>query len=113
MRDTGRKTIVILHDDKSCYLIKGKIPFQHLKQRIENLKITGLVDKIYITRSIDPEKIFKKIANKYPDRLYMRGDDTKDFPGKWRLQVTNTPIEYVKYTEGVSSTFIREQLNDR
>jgi len=110
MRDTGRKVIVILHDDKSCYHIKGKIPIQSLEHRINNLKITGLVDEVMITRSTDPYKEFKKIIKKYPDCIYMRGDDTLDFPGKWLLEEHKVPIHFVRYTDGVSSTTLRKEL---
>jgi cytidyltransferase-like protein len=113
MRDTGRKVIVILHDDKSCYRIKGKIPIQSLKQRVNNLKITGLVDKVMVTHTDDPAWSFRKIIKKYPNCLYMRGDDAKDFPGKWMLEKYNVPIIYKQYTKGVSSTSLRRDLSDR
>ena len=112
MRATGRKVVVVLHDDKSCYQIKGKIPIQNLKQRIDNLRITGLVDWVIVTYSTDPHKEFAKVC-KHNDVIYMRGDDLKDFPGKWILDKYSIPIIYKPYTKGISSTSIRKGLNDR
>lgn len=110
MRKNGDKVIVVLHDDASCWRIKGKIPIQNIKQRVKNLKITGLVDKVYVSHSYDPSDKFKKIIRKYPNILFMRADDNKDFPGKWMIEKHNIPIKYVIYTSGISSTYLKEKL---
>lgn len=110
MRKAGDKIIVVLHDDKSCFLIKDKIPVQSIQQRIENLRITGLVDEIYVTKNIDPSDQFAIIISKEKDLLFMRADDNKNFPGKWLIDEKNIPIKYVKYTKGVSSTSLRQKL---
>jgi len=110
MRKRGDKVVVVLHDDKSCFKIKGKIPLQSLKRRIENLKITGLVDKVLTTKDIDPCYIFYKVINKYDDVVFLRADDNKDFPGKWIIDKYNIDIKYIKYTKGVSSTKIKKHL---
>jgi len=110
MRKSGDYVIVVLHDDKSCFLIKDKIPVQSIKQRVNNLKITGLVDKVLITKSTDPADQFKKVIKNYKDILFIRADDNIDFPGKWILTCNNVPIKYVPYTKGISSTKIREKL---
>ena len=55
------KVIVVLHDDKSCYQIKGKIPIQNIKQRQANLWITELVDDVYVTLNIDPADQFARV----------------------------------------------------
>lgn len=110
MKKQGDIIIVVLHDDESCYRIKGKIPIQNIKQRIANLKITGLVDKVLITKSIDPADQFKKVIRKYDNILFMRADDNRAFPGRWLIDKHNIPIKFIKYTEGVSSTLLRQQL---
>lgn len=112
MRVSGDKVIVVLHDDKSCYQIKGKIPIQNIKQRVNNLKITGLVDEVLTTKNIDPADQFKRVIRKYRDILFIRADDNKNFPGKWLIDQYNIPIEFIPYTKGVSSTKIRKQFND-
>jgi len=106
------KVIVVLHDDKSCYQIKGKIPIQNIKQRQANLWITELVDDVYVTLNIDPADQFARVLRTYPDAelLFVRGDDNKNFPGKHLIDKHKIPIEYVAYTEGTSSTLLRNQL---
>lgn len=105
------KLVVIIHDDKSCFEIKDKIPIQNLKQRIENLKITGLADEIIVCRSSSPDKEFEKVIRKYPNCVYMRGDDlTKNFPAKKTLIKHKVPILFLKYTKGISSTWIKSNL---
>ena len=110
MKEAGDKVIVVLHDDKSCYEIKGKIPIQNIKQRVNNLKITGLVDKVLVTKYQDPAIQFEKVIKRYKDVLFMRADDNKDFPGRWMIDKNNIPIDFVKYTKGISSTKIRKEL---
>lgn len=113
MRAKGDKTISVIHDDKSCYEIKGKIPVQDLDHRVRNLGIVGLIDEIYVTHSTDPAYEFEAIINKYKKQelIYMRGDDlTDDFPGKWMLDKHNIPIIYKPYTDGVSSSRLRDSL---
>jgi choline-phosphate cytidylyltransferase len=113
MKAEGDWVVVVLHDDKSCYDIKGKIPIQTLAHRMENLKITGLVDDIRATYSTDPGPEFKAIIKEYKDSdlLYMRGDDMMfDFPGRYMLDRYDVPIRFVEYTKGVSSTDIRNEI---
>ena len=110
MRKSGDKVIMIIHDDLSCYKIKGKFPIQSVEHRKRNILLTGLVDKVLITKSTDPADQFQKVISKYKDILFIRGDDNKDFPGKWLLDKHNIPIKFVKYTKGVSSSKIREYL---
>lgn len=110
MKKEGGKVVVVLHDDESCYRIKGKLPIQDVWQRMKNLYLSELADEVLITKSIDPADQFKKVVSWYDDILFMRADDNKDFPGKWLIEQNNIPIKYVKYTKGVSSTKIRKQL---
>ena len=110
LRANGDKVIMVLHDDASCYRIKGKIPIQNIKQRKKNLKITGLVDKIYVTKNEDPSDKFEKVLQRYEDVIFIRGNDNKDFPGKWMLKSYGTPIKFIPYTKGVSSSAIRKKL---
>lgn len=113
MRAVGDRTIAVIHDDESCYAIKGKIPVQSLEHRVRNLEIIGLIDEVVVTRSTDPAEEFEAIINRYKDDdlMYMRGDDlTDDFPGRWLLKKRRVPILFVPYTRGISSTKLRDQL---
>lgn len=108
MRKRADKVIVVLHDDYACYRIKGKIPMQTVRHRKRNLLLTGLVDKVYITKSIDPADKFAKVIKKYDDIIFLRGDDNVDFPGKWLIEKHNIPIIILPYTKEVSSTKKRD-----
>jgi glycerol-3-phosphate cytidylyltransferase len=113
MKDAGDRLVVVIHDDLSCFKIKDKFPVQTLAHRIRNLKLTGLVDEIVVTRNIDPYLEFNKILIKYKKHeiIYMRGDDLKDnFPGQWLLKQRDIKIKFLPYTKGVSSTKIRDML---
>lgn len=112
--------IVIIHDDKSIYETKGKIPIQNLEQRVKNIEITGLADMV-LTCS-DYESLKKKIfflhnlINGYAygtEPLWMRGNDWDRFPCIEVLEELRIPIKMIQYTDGVSSTFIRETLEDQ
>jgi cytidyltransferase-like protein len=112
MRANGDIVVVVLHDDKSVYEIKGKIPVQDVLHRMNNLHITGLVDRVLVTMNVDPADKFQEVISTYGEKniLFMRADDNKNFPGKWIIENYNIPIKYVKYTKGVSSSLIRKKL---
>ena len=110
MRETGKKTIVILHTDASCYRIKGKIPIQHLDTRMKNLEITGLVDEIRVTDNDDPTVDMQAMLKEYPHCYFMRGDDNPKYPG-YQFIEAHIPHEYISYTKGVSSSRLRTWLN--
>lgn len=98
---------VLLHDDRSIWINKGRFPVQNYNHRWHNLKASGLAKGIIEVRKPDPSETIKFLCLKAPhDWLFMRGDDWIDFPGKRELERLQVPIEYVPYTEGVSTTEI-------
>ena len=112
MREEGDCVIVVLHSDESCWRIKGKVPIQSVERRAECLMTTGLVDETYVTED-DPSYIFRQVYetfSRHSEVVFMRGDDNRFFPGWQTLNQLNVPIKFVPYTEGVSSTQIREGL---
>ena len=110
MRSMGDYVVVVLHDDLSCYKIKGKIPIQTVRHRRRNVLLTGLADEVLITKSTDPADKFIEVLCRFNDVVFARGDDNPDFPGKWVIDMHHVPIELIPYTEGVSSTEIREGI---
>jgi len=112
MRSSADVVVVVLHSDESCWRIKEKIPIQSLEQRINNLKITGLVDDVLVTYTDDPGLTFKQAFHNYPahEFVFIRGNDNYDFPGKATILELDIPIQFTEYTEGVSSTKIRNDL---
>jgi hypothetical protein len=71
--------------------------------------LTGLVDEVIETKSVDPADEFFDVIEEYADVLFIRGDDNLEFPGKSIIDEFEVPIEYVPYTSGVSSTTIRQE----
>jgi glycerol-3-phosphate cytidylyltransferase len=112
MREQGDLVIMVLHDDYSCFLIKDKFPIWDLKRRKQALKMTGLVDKVYVTKNTDPSDQFLKIIKKYKgnEMLFMRGDDNKNFPGIQTVKDNKVEIKYIPYTKSTSSTKLKELL---
>ena len=109
-------TVMVIHDDKNIYDTKGKIPIQNLQQRMENIKLTGLIDEVLPTFDyLHLAKTFEYIIEKYAgaEFVFMRGDDWNDFPASHVIRTHNIPIKFIPYTEGVSSTYIREQLETK
>jgi hypothetical protein len=101
-----------LHDDASVYRIKGKVPVQSIDHRVRNLEITGLVDEVLVTELIEPSDQWLRILDRYPieDLLFMRGDDNLTPPGVWLLDYFHIDQKIIPYTDGVSSTKMREAL---
>lgn len=112
MREQYPYVVVVIHDDISCYKIKGKFPIQSIERRVWQLENSGLVDRVIVSRETDPAKEFEMVINEYKDVAYFRGDDMKDnFPGKWMLDKYQIPINFIEYTKGVSSTQIRKDIS--
>lgn len=112
MRERGDWVVVILHDDLSCYRIKGKIPIQTTRHRKRNVLMAG-ADEVRITKSVDPAKEIEQVFAEYGGEncLFMRGDDNQNFPGQWMVEQWGVRVEYIPYTKNVSSTEIRSLLD--
>lgn len=100
-------TIVVLHDDISCFKIKDKFPINTLEQRIRNVYLAG-ADIVIPTYNTDPAEEFEKIATWFPSAKFLRGDDNWNPPGKWKLDEMGVIQKYIPYTKSISSTKRRE-----
>lgn len=111
LADDGQ-VIVILHDDQSCFDIKGRFPIQSLEHRMNNVLRTRLVDSVMFTRSMNPAKEFEKVIKKHgaENIVFMRGNDNENYPGKDVIDSHNINSVFIPYTKGVSSSIIREEL---
>ena len=113
MREQADKVVVILHDDLSTFQNKGRIPIQSWAHRRRNLLLTYLADEVYTTKEADPSTDilgYYATREEAKDAIYMRGDDWPEFPGRAAVEELKIPIELVPYTPGVSTTLIREEL---
>jgi len=105
--------IVGLHSSLSISKLKN-LNIDHIDSfdiRYNNLMNTGIVNKIFLIDSTDPsDEFFINLnKNKNISKLYIRADDNINFPGKNIIQ-KYMKIIYIPYTEGISSTIIRNNL---
>lgn len=101
--------LVGLHSGRSTFLNKGRFPVQRTSHREHNLKMTGLVDRVFIVRDCDPgHRLRTELA--HGEWTYLRGDDWPDFPGRDVIEEHGIPIVLVPYTKGTSSTERRCEL---
>ncbi len=113
-RESGH-TVVFLHDDKSIYNTKGKIPIQNWKQRMDNLEITGFVDrtiKVTTYKNLEDkiEEWSASFRRENDEVVWLRGDDWADFPARKKIEELKIKIKLIPYTPEISSTMIRSEL---
>ena len=104
--------LVVLHDGFTTFKNKKKLPIENLEKRTRNLIDSGMVDIIKHTFEAEPHKTFEEIIERYKDFeiTFYRGNDWLDFPGKATIEKHNIPIKYFQYSEGISSTLLRNEL---
>lgn len=92
-------------EDEPRKKLKTVIPEDQRLKIIQSLKC---VDEAFIYT--DYNDLNKAIVEIDPD-IYVRGSDWReDFPGENSLKVLHIPVAFVPYTEGISSTKIKEKL---
>jgi cytidyltransferase-like protein len=104
------KPVIFLHDDFSTFQNKNKFPVQSFELRKRNLESLGFV--VIKVDKKNPKKEFSRFfkAFSFYSFLYIRGDDWFEFPGVSVIRKYEIPILYKKYTKGISSTILRENL---
>lgn len=113
MRLEAETIYVIVHDDHSTFLNKGKFPVQELGHRVRNLERARVATEVVSCTNPDPSPVLEKAVVAMQSMgpvLYMRGDDWVEFPGKDVLAEHNITIKYIPYTKGVSSSQRRDEL---
>lgn len=101
-------TVVIVHDDITTFQIKGRFPVQHLGDRLVNLWLSNMADLVIPTFNRLPlAEIDSLVHMSEAEVTYFRGDDCKDWPWKKDLEERGISIVYLSYTEGISTTEIR------
>lgn len=106
----GDQVYVGIHDDKSIEKLKNLELHHHddLWTRAKNVK--SHCNIIFIVADVDPTFYIKMILDTklhQEEICFMRADDMIDFPGKPFVE-KKMKIEYVSYTNGISSTMIRK-----
>lgn len=108
MRKLGKTVIVGVHDSRSIYKLKNRVPVDSTTLRMLNVKKHA--DVVFCISGTDPSPFMSCVVNLRDNQtsLYVRGDDMLDFPSKQTVE-TLMPITYLPYTQGVSSTQLRKQ----
>ena len=108
MRELGKKVIVGVHDSRSIYKLKKRVPVDSTEKRMMNVKTVA--DEVFCIAGCDPSNFMTCIVNlgKNETALYVRGDDMPDFPSREVVE-SLMPIKFLPYTEGVSTTKLRKE----
>ena len=105
--------IVGVSTDELVNKYKNKTPIIKFEDRAEIVKSIKYVDEV--VPQIDRDKY--NALKKYKFDVMFVGDDWKNSPIfnelENRFQKHNVPIIYFKYTEGISSTKLREIVNNK
>lgn len=120
IRQKCTNLIIGLHDNESISKIKKIKNIDAIDAydiRKKNLK--KYADDIFIIDNVDPTKAIKEYIlhnlgdDKYnPNWCFYRADDNKNFPSINYIK-TVMPIKFLPYTNGISSTNLRSQTNNK
>lgn len=110
------RLIVGLNTDEFIEEYKGKKPIFHYKERVNHLLATGYVNGVIKNKS---GKDSKPTIEEIKPKVIAIGSDWFDkdygkqmgFDGKW-LQNNGISLVYIPYTQGISSTLIKERLHE-
>lgn len=105
--------IVGVTSDELCQKRKNKMPVICEKERIEIVRAIRYVDKVVFQNDMDKIKLVKK----YNVDVVFVGSDWKGTVS-WNeyekeFNAVGCKVEYLNYTEGISSTILRERLNKK
>jgi len=109
MRHFGREVIVGVHDSRSIHKLKSRVPIDGTETRMMNVK--RYADQVYCVAGTDPSSFVTCIVHLRENEtaLYVRGDDMADFPSRHVVEEL-MPVKFLPYTNGVSSTKLRQEL---
>jgi cytidyltransferase-like protein len=109
MREFGREVIVGVHDSRSIHKLKNRVPVEGTETRMLNVK--RYADQVYCVGGTDPSNFVKCIVHlkENESAVYIRGDDMAEFPSRHIVEAL-MPIKFLPYTNGVSSTKLRQEL---
>jgi glycerol-3-phosphate cytidylyltransferase len=105
--------IVGVTTDALCYARKNKMPIICEADRVEIVSSIKYVDKVVLQNDMDK---LKAVQEHKIDAVFV-GSDWKGTPS-WenyekQFATLNCEVVYLDHTDGISSTILRERLNDR
>jgi rfaE bifunctional protein nucleotidyltransferase chain/domain len=102
----GDVLVVGVVSDSGCQAYKGRRPAQNVQQRMEAIKRLGFVDVVEMQSTTDPsENLFR-----FRPDVMTHGDDWSELlEGNDTLAELGIEFRLLPYTEGVSTTLLRER----
>ena len=114
-RALGDRVVVALNTDEFVARYKGQLPVWNYAQRESMLRACRYVDDIIV--NVDGEDSKPTILSVRPSFIVIGSDwAAKDYCSQLQctpdwLEAQKISFFYVPYTEGVSSTMLRQQMN--
>ena len=114
-RALGDRVVVALNTDEFVARYKGQLPVWNYAQRESMLRACRYVDDIIV--NVDGEDSKPTILSVRPSFIVIGSDwAAKDYCSQLQcapdwLEAQKISLFYVPYTEGVSSTMLRQQMN--
>lgn len=109
LRKLGKQIIVGVHDSRSIFQLKKRVPIDDTYTRMMNVK--KYADVVYCVHGTDPTPYLHCMFDETEEctSMYVRGDDMPDFPAR-DLTEKLMPVQFLPYTQTVSSTKIRKEM---
>ncbi|XP_045191455.2 uncharacterized protein LOC123548334 [Mercenaria mercenaria] len=109
LKELGKQVIVGVHDSRSIFKLKKRVPIDSTYKRMSNVK--NYADVVYCISGTDPTQFLKCIfdVNEPVTSMYVRGDDMPNFPARKFIEEV-MPVHFLPYSEFVSSTKIRKEV---
>ena len=111
MKSMGKEVIVGIHDDASLEQLKNLTRDEHndIETRIANVR--EFADAVYVVPHKDPTFYLMCMImenDNQDNACFVRANDMPNFPGREFVE-SKISLEFVEYTQGVSSTQIRAE----
>ncbi|KAL4235229.1 hypothetical protein ACF0H5_006867 [Mactra antiquata] len=108
LKQIGTQVIVGVHDSRSIFRLKKKVPIDGTSKRMANVK--KYADVVFCIRGTDPTSFLKCMydENEPVTSAYVRGDDMPNFPARKFIEEV-MPVQFLPYSSFVSSTKIRKE----
>lgn len=108
LKAIGKHVIVGVHDSRSIFKLKKRVPIDSTERRMFNVK--EIADVVYCIAGTDPTPFLSCIINTNDQcsSVYVRGDDMEKFPAREFCEKL-MPVTFLPYSTGVSSTKIRKE----
>jgi len=107
MRSIGDQIIVGVHSDESIFKLKNKWPIEPLAKRMQNVK--KYADIVFAIPDTDPTPYILSAIAENKNSVFVRGDDMPNFPSRESVERL-MEVRFVPYTEGISSTALRQKM---